>query len=137
MGLQFVYEPETFDTAKVDKIKFEEQAPVVEEKKLDEDGNPIEDPPEDPDAPKKVVFKPEAFEWTSTNGKARNLPQCYISSKGELRVNFDQKPSSAISSSMDEAVRAGLDEFVQLVYSKAGEDPDKGKPFCYRQIIFE
>lgn len=139
IGLQFVYEPESFDTSKAEKIVFD--APVEEVKqapKLDDDGNPIEEAaPEDPDAPKKEVFKPEAYEWTTTNNCPRNLPQCYINSKGAMRVNFDQKPSSAISSSMDEAVRAGLDEFVQHVYSKSEEDMDKGKPFCYRQIIFE
>lgn len=61
IGLQFVYEPEAFDTASVEYVKFEAPVEVVEEKKVDEDGNPIEEPPEDPEAPKKEVFKPEAF----------------------------------------------------------------------------
>jgi len=38
---------------------------------------------------------------------------------------------------MDESARLGIDDFMQHTMNKSTEDPDKGKPFCYRQIIFE
>jgi len=74
---------------KEDKTTFEVgnddiQEPIEEVKEeakkadVDEDGNPIDDPPADdanPDEEKKPVWKPTDYRWTLTNGKARNLPQ--------------------------------------------------------------
>jgi len=89
IGLQFVYEPETFDMKGVEYEKFDAPVKVEEVKKVDEDGNPIEEAPEDPDAPKKEKFKPELFKWTVTNNCARNLPQCFINNKSKAKVNYD------------------------------------------------
>jgi hypothetical protein len=74
---------------KEDKTTFEVgnddiQEPIEEVKEeakkadVDEDGNPIDDPPADdnnPDEEKKPAWKPTDYRWTLTNGKARNLPQ--------------------------------------------------------------
>jgi hypothetical protein len=90
-----------------------------------------------PSNTKKEKFKPEMYQWTKTNNMPRNLPQCFINAKSKAKVNFDHKMSSLFSSSMDESCRLSLDEFIQHTCNKADEDPDKGKPFCYRQIIFE
>lgn len=116
----------------IEMEKFDVKAVEEKPKEVDEDGNPIEPPAEDPDAPKKVVFNKADFEWTKTNNNARNIPQCYISGRGSRRVNCDQKPSSVFSSSPYEAVMLGLDEFMSYTMTKCIEDEDKGKPFCYR-----
>lgn len=61
IGLQFVYEPEVFDTKNLEYEQFDQVAKVEKVQQLDEDGNPIEEAPEDPEAPKKEKFKPEAY----------------------------------------------------------------------------
>jgi len=52
-----------------------------EEVKVVAEGEEAEQPP--PEEPKKTnAFRPEAWKWTATNRKPKNLPQVFLESKG-------------------------------------------------------
>lgn len=109
IGLQFNHEAEQVDAENVVYEKFSEDA-AAEETKAAAEGE--EEPPAD-EAPKKEVFKPEAYSWTVTNGKSMNLPQCFVLGKGQAKVDSGVKQASIFSSSQYEAIYLALDEFVQ------------------------
>lgn len=81
IGLQFAYENETINPDEVDKEEFKE-APAGEKKKkkVDEDGNEVNEEEPEEGAPAEggeevpTVFKVEDHEWTITNRKPQNLP---------------------------------------------------------------
>jgi len=105
--------------------KFEEfEAPVVEEKKvepqLDEEGNPIEPPAEQPPAEEegeeaaKPKFNPADFKWTITNKVSKNMPQVFRDFKGANCV-VEEKSSASFADVAAEAISSSLDQFCQRV----------------------
>lgn len=81
------------DKKNVEYEKFAEPAAKEEKPKPAEgEEEAVEAPPEEEDGTKKKEkFKPELYKWTVSNNKSKNLPQCFISSKSQAKVNFDKK----------------------------------------------
>lgn len=103
-----------------DKKEVFEQ-PVVEEKKvekvLDEEGNEVDVPPEQPAAEaeegeeaKAPKFDPSKFEWSVTNKVCRNMPQVFRDFKG-ANCCVEEKSAASFADVAQEAVTLALDAF--------------------------
>lgn len=117
IGLQFTYEPEEVDSKELEYEEFKEEAP--EEVKKD---NPDEDPEATPPATGEPQFKKENYTWTKSNGKYKNLPQVFCSSKPSDRVVHEVKTAEQFSSSQWEAISRSLDEFCVKVTGDIQDD---------------
>ena len=124
IGLQFAYEAEAVDEANLEWEKFPEGAPVEEAKPAEG-----EDAAEGEEGAKKApAFKPEQYQWTITNGQAKNLPQIFLGVKGRAQAIHEVKTAEQFSSSQYEAISRSLDEFCQKVVNEPHA--------VYQQIIF-
>ena len=81
IGLQFNAEKEHPDQDDIEWEKFYEPVQAKEEVKVVAEGEEGDQPP--PEEPKKKDwFRPEAWRWTATNRKPKNLLQVFLESKG-------------------------------------------------------
>ena len=129
IGLQFTYEPEELDSKDTEYEEFKEEAAPEEVKKDD-------DPPADdtPPVTGETQYKKENFTWTKSNGKYRNLPQLFCSSKPTDRVVHEVKTAEQFSSSQWEAISRSLDEFCVKVTGDIQDDTKSN--YVYQQIVF-
>jgi len=82
IGLQFNAEKEHLDQDDIEWEKFDEPVHAKEEVKAAAESEEGDQPP--PEEPKKNLnaFRPEAWKWTATNRKPKNLPQVFLETKG-------------------------------------------------------
>ena len=85
----------------------------------------------------KPAFKVEAYKWTITNREPKNLPQVFISCKGEKSTKHEVKKADDFSTSSYEAISKSLDEFCAAV-KKEDDGKSKGEAwqYLYQQVVF-
>lgn len=91
---------------------------------MDEEGNPIDPPAEQPPAAeeeeaKAPVFNPADYKWSITNRVSKNLPQLFKDLKGSS-ATCEEKPSTSFDDVAQEAVSMCLDQFCARVQADAG-----------------
>ena len=93
IGLQFAYEPETIDAKDIEKIA---EGDVDAAHKRIQAAMP---PPGEDGGPAEVKPAVKAQEWTETDKKPKNLPQLFLSCKGEKNTTNEVRTAEQFSSS--------------------------------------
>jgi hypothetical protein len=119
IGLQFKLDKESISKEEVKYETFEEEQPVVEEKKAEgaEGEPPADQPPAEGEAKKKPSFNPKDFTWTATDRRPKNLPQLFIQSRQSSRkaISHEVRKASEIGRSQTESIAKSLDQFASRI----------------------
>ena len=115
MGLHDVEQPTALEPADIEWVRATEEEGAAEEqpKAGGEEGG------EGEAGPPKPKFRAEAYDWSVSDRKPRNLPQVFLASKGAAKCRHEVKASDAYSASQYEATSKALDEFCMLARKEA------------------
>jgi adenylate kinase family enzyme len=115
VGLHDVEQPTALEPADIEWVRATEEEGAAEEqpKAGGEEGG------EGEAGPPKPKFRAEAYDWSVSDRKPRNLPQVFLASKGAAKCRHEVKASDAYSASQYEATSKALDEFCMLARKEA------------------
>lgn len=138
IGLQFNSEKEYIDEDEVEYERFEvAQVSARTDTKPEAAEGEAEQPPAEDASKKKAAFRPEDWQWTSSDRKPRNLAQLFMQLKGTA-AKHEIRTAEQYSSSQYEAISKSLDEFSGKLLNLATLEASQGGEtrYIYQQIIF-